>query len=35
MKETIYPLILDLNFKIFGAFPMCDPRADLGDVREP
>ena len=28
-------LIFDLNFKIFRAFPMCDPRADLGNVREP
>ena len=25
----------DFNFKIFGSFPMCDPRADLGNVREP
>ena len=27
--------IFDLNFKIFGSFPICDPRADLGNVREP
>ena len=25
----------DLEFKIFGQIPMCDPRADLGSVHEP